>query len=168
MNNLVLLVLLTAITSVAWLNRHAVARTRWEGVQELRKKLSACAAAFQAEHEGSAATDRRLQELRHTARSINESLVQASADAKDLSVAGDPSADGSWPKARDYFYLPKQYLGKLGYGVFHNDGTLSEEAALLFGLTPADKLPLSPDSALWNYRHLFGDQPLLLPVNRAN
>lgn len=39
----------------------------------------------------------------------------------------------------------------------------SDEGLLVAGV----EFPLNPNSALWNYRHLFGDQPLIPPAPPA-
>jgi hypothetical protein len=151
MNNFVLTLLLAAATALVWANRHWTTLVQRSQVRALSHKVSACESALQAEQAASTALQQRLQELTRSTREVQIELTRASAEARDLISSGDVASDGSWPAARDYFYLPKQYLGSLGYQVFRNDGTLTDEAAQLFGLTPAEKVQLTD---LWRQLRL--------------
>ncbi|MFO1501783.1 MAG: hypothetical protein U1G07_25970 [Verrucomicrobiota bacterium] len=143
MNNLFLALILLAAATVAWLNRYAANQMTQSQMQALSGKLAACESSLRFEQATAAESDARLKQLRALARTAQEELVQASAEARELVSPADVAGEGTWPANRDYFYLPKQFLGSIGYGVFHNDGTLSEEAARLFGLTPAEKVALT-------------------------
>jgi hypothetical protein len=59
----------------------------------------------------------------------------------------DAARSGNWYE----FVVP--------FEVGPNQGFTSDEGVLVAGL----EFPLKPDSALWGYRHLFGDQPLIPP-----
>lgn len=143
MNKLILALIVFTTATLTWLNRYSVARTAGNDVRALSRQLLACENTMRTEHANSAALDHRLAQLRELARDAQQELGQASAEARELTSPVDFSAEGAWPAARDYFYLPKQFLGTLGYNVFQNDGSLSDEAAQLFGLTPAEKVALA-------------------------
>jgi hypothetical protein len=143
MNNLILALLLLSTAIVAYWNRLAAWQTARHDVRTLSSQLSTYANALRSERVNATELDQRLRERRDKVAAAQSDLVQASAHARELTETTDASSEGAWPSGRDYFYLPKQFLGALGYSVFHNDGGLSEEAARLFGLTPAEKVALA-------------------------
>lgn len=50
-----------------------------------------------------------------------------------------------------------QYSLYVPFGLEPNQGMTSDDGWTVAGVG----FPLAPNSPLWNYRHLFGDQPLL-------
>jgi len=83
-------------------------------------------------------------------------------DNLEVVFSADRQADGT-VKHRLTFTDPQRpgdrYSLNVPFGLEANQGMTSDDGWTVAGVG----FPLAPNSPLWNYRHLFGDQPLLLP-----
>ena len=131
MNNLLLAMLLFVSATFVWFNRYSVVRQTRIANETLNARLAETQTALDAARALCVADEKRLAESRSTAQGVRTELTQLSSEAREVISLPDVSAEGTWPGTRDYFYLPKHFLGGLGYGLFRADGQLSVEAARL-------------------------------------
>jgi hypothetical protein len=90
--------------------------------------------------------DRLRQELdfeRHHTDVRQRELSEWDADeARILPPPHAPEIEGLWPANEKWFYLAKEHLPKLGFPFLTADGSLTDEATLLFGLSPGERAEL--------------------------
>ena len=104
--------------------------------------------SFAALKEEINATQQRMGENQAQIQSARSNLVQAARELADAAARTfDPSVEGSWPTARPYFYLPKKYLAHIGYEAFTPQARVSDEAAVLFGMTPGERAAVDAAAA---------------------
>jgi hypothetical protein len=85
------------------------------------------------ERESKLAEELRLQDAAYAAQPKPATATKAPAIAPP-----DPDHQGGWPANADYFYLPKSQLTNANFQLLAG-GHLTEEAAKLFGMSPAEK-----------------------------
>jgi hypothetical protein len=94
-----------------------------------------------------AAMKEQLQSLRASLQTETNRTAGLHGELATISTEPDgvtippltPETDGVWPENQKWFYLPKAQLTRLGYDTFLIDGRLSEEAALLFGMSASER-----------------------------
>ena len=107
-----------------------------------------------------------LQEMEERGRVQKKILAEAAgklsalrADHVPVSAQmPDPSQEGSWPKARPYFYLAKKHIPAVNYEAFSWIGGVTSEAAALFGMTKEERTEI--DSAIQTMFEQFHQREL--------
>lgn len=140
MKKLLIITIVAVATAIMWkaqaprLRSIVVQNERLESVvTELERRSERAKAARKSGEE-------RLAELRSEVRQRDALAAAASPQNDNNSAPPDPdsSRHGGWPKAADFFYLPKEYLTNVSYKLF-DGGQLTDEGASLFGMSPAER-----------------------------
>lgn len=119
--------------------RNSLAATR-ENLAQLSSRADAARNAAEAVQKSVAATRADWESERERTKFLQ-------SDVKEVVAApGNPLADfpaqeisERWPMDQKWFYLAKKELPKIGFALFRPDGNLSDEAALLFGLSASER-----------------------------
>jgi hypothetical protein len=82
--------------------------------------------------------EEKLAGLRTELRALPANSESAGENSATRLPNPDPVHKGGWPAGADFIYLPKQYLTNAGYQLL-NGGHLTDEAAALLGMSPADR-----------------------------
>jgi len=136
MNNLTLSCIALASASVLWLGqRNAVQAARAN--QRLLQQELAVARQTLAETDASVTNTREL--LASRGQELDRARIESGAAIQPaIPVPPDPAREGLWPKDKPYCYLSKQHLATIGFVPFSEDGALTSEAAVLFGMSPSE------------------------------
>ena len=138
--NRTFIISLTAAASIA---AASVLQFRW---QEARLRAEALSAAMASAEREAGDLARNLELGKQELRAERERLAEAnrvlapapSPEAEPLPFA--PETDGLWPESKPWAYLRKSHIPRFGLEMVRMNGTLTEEAALLFGMSPQERL----------------------------
>lgn len=142
MKKLLIIASVCALASALWMHQrrlllevHVQNRRLAAAAAELKERASLASAAKQAA-EGQLASLRQELGVRVAAAS-DVAAHDAGVEAPPIAEP-DPERQGGWPSNAAFFYLPKQYLTNVSYRLL-NGGQLTDEAAALFGMSPAER-----------------------------
>ena len=141
MNNLMLSSLVFAAGAIVWSGQHVSLKHARDEARALTADLAAAQITRYATSAAFSEAQASLVARRDETKSAQVELDTAMREARTANPVPpiDPASEGYWPADRPYFYLSKKYLGTIGYPGFTKDHHLSAAAALLFGLTGAEK-----------------------------
>ena len=136
-----------ASAGVLWFSQ----RTAIESVRSANRGLNAELAGARAGYEETIAAltnAQALLALRSQEVELGRNDVAVAADTtKATPIPPDPASEGLWPKDKPYCYLSKQHLATIEFIPFCEDGPLTSEAAILFGMSAAEKLAIDNATA---------------------
>jgi hypothetical protein len=141
MKNLFFIFPTLAVTSLLWANQHAQHRSASLENNRLNAHLAELAAHIRETASAKQTADRRFAALQSQLDLRNAALAQTAANAHPVDAPlaePDPTHQGGWPAGVGYCYLPKQCLTNAAYKPI-NGGRLTDEAAALLGMTPAER-----------------------------
>jgi hypothetical protein len=140
MNNLTLSCLALASAGVLWLGQHHAREDARSNQRTLHRELAATrmmvAETTAAVSNAQDLLAARRQEL-DWARAESAAALHSTQSVTPL--APDPTREGLWPKDKPYCYMSKQHLATIGFVPFSEAAGLTSEAAILFGMSPAER-----------------------------
>jgi hypothetical protein len=140
MNNLILALFVLASASVVWISQRNSMQTVRKANHKLNIDLANAgvrrletATALTNAQETLSARRNELAAMRHEVAKPREAIPSS------LVPRLDPAREGLWPVDKPYCYLSKKHLETIGFVPFAQEERLSSEAAILFGMSPAEK-----------------------------
>ena len=140
MNNLLLSATLLTSALVLFLVQQVWRQEVQAANRGLVHTLHAQQSAIAGAQEDLRGAQERLRESQAQIEAARSNLAHATRElAVATTAAFNPAIEGSWPASRPYFYLPKKYLAQIGYAAFTPQARVSDEGAVLFGMTPSER-----------------------------
>lgn len=165
MNKLLTLGLVcTVMGAVLWTQHRSLALVRSEN-RRLAADGEALAGALAQKQKGGAQLEEDLAAELARARGLRQSLTEWDARVEaGLELPASLGPGQCWPDHAPYCYLPKATLTRLGFMTFTGDGRLTDAAALLFGMSPAERARIEDAYAAFSQELQAADLAHLRPV----
>lgn len=138
MNNLLITFATLLAAGVVLVEQHvSLARMRARN-EQLATQADVLRARMARLDERSARLQRQLSEEQEVLNAVRQQNPEVNPPSSPALVPPDPACHGGWPTTTPYFYLPKKDLACVGYRLLEGQ-RLTEVAATLFGMTPAER-----------------------------
>jgi hypothetical protein len=165
MNKLLTLGLVCIVTAgVVWHQRNSLAVVRAD-VRRLAAEMEAVSGSLELAQKEGARRERELAEEQTKAKGLRQNLAEWDVQAEAAVELPRSLGPGQcWPASEPFCYLPKSTLTRLGYMTFNIDGHLTDEAALLFGMSRTERARVEDSYATFSQELQALDLAHIRPV----
>jgi hypothetical protein len=151
MNNAFIALLLFTTAGAVWLSQHVTLLQARQATRVVAAEVDQARSGLEELNRQLAAAQTRLTQHREEMVAAREDLARVAKAAQALEPPLlNPDAEGAWPTTKPYFYLLKKRLREVGYSPCSADKHLGEDAATLFGMSPAERAEV--DNGIQTFR----------------